>query len=268
MKLTKVLLAAGAVGLGVVAWRSSHTAFKSMRHEVQQVATWADKKVSMETRFEMLRRDANSIDGETDKVMNDLAREIVEVRDLTARTAELRAAVEKNAATLTARGQAITDATEKVRFGNRIVSKADALTQLEKDVAVYKRDKSRLADMDKTLGHRESIKETLSKTLDTMRSKKAEVLAAIDEVEADYKQTRLLAVESKYQMDDTKLAQIKESLRDLKKSVAVEKELQNLAPRVLEESPASSPAKTVKEILAPVTGAATPAPREATGESN
>ena len=268
MKLTKILLVAGAVGLGVVAWKSSHSAVKSMRHEVQAVATWADKKVSMETRFEQLRRDANSIDGETDKVMNDLAREIVEVRDLTARTAELRAAVEKNAATLTARGQAITDATEKVKYGSRTVSKADALTQLEKDVAVYKRDKSRLGDLEKTLGHRESIKETLSKTLDTMRSKKAEVLAAIDEVEADYKQTRLLAVESKYQMDDSKLAQIKESLRDLKKSVAVEKELQNLAPRVLEESPASAPAKTVKEILAPVTGAATPALPEATGEAN
>ena len=267
MKLKKMLLVAGVAALGVVAWKSSNGVAKSFRHEVQSVAVWAEKKVPMEARFEQLRRDAQSIDGEMDKVKNDLAREIVDVRDLTERTAQHRAAVEKNAGTLTARGQAITDATEKVKYGARTVSKAEALAQLEKDVAGYKRDKQRLAQMETTLSHREAIKETLAKTLDSMRTKKAEVLAAIDEVEADYKQTRLNAVESKYQMDDTKLAQIKESLRDLKKSVAIEKELQNLTPRVLDEAPAAGPAKTVKEILAPVTGVATPAAPEANDEN-
>jgi len=265
MKLKKMLLVAGVAALGVVAWKSSNGVAKSFRHEVQSVAVWAEKKVPMEARFEQLRRDAQSIDGEMDKVKNDLAREIVEVRDLTDRTAQLRAAVEKNVGTLTARGQAITDATEKVKYGARTFSKVEALAQLEKDVAGYKRDKQRLTQMETTLGHREAIKETLSKTLDSMRTKKAEVLAAIDEVEADYKQTRLNAVESKYQMDDTKLAQIKESLRDLKKSVAVEKELQNLTPRVLDEA---GPAKTVKEILAPVTATATPAAAPEANDDN
>ena len=123
----------------------------------------------------------------------------------------------------------------------------------------YARNKQRLALLETTLTHHEVIKETLAKTLDSMKTKKAEVLAAIDEVEADYKQMQLTAVESKYQMDDTKLAQIKQSLRELKKSVEIEKEKQNLTPRVMEDAPASAPAKTVKEILAPVTGAAQPA---------
>jgi hypothetical protein len=259
MKLKKILLVAGAVGLGVVMWKSSNGIVKSLRHEAQAAVTWVETKVPMEKRFDQLRRDAQSIDGEMEKVKNDLAREIVEVRDLTNRTAELRAAVEKNAVTLTARGQVITDATEKVKYGARTFSKADALTELQKDVNGYARSKQRLALLETTLTHREVIKETLAKTLDSMKTKKAEVLAAIDEVEADYKQMQLTAVESKYQMDDTKLAQIKESLRALKKSVEIEKEKQNLTPRVLEETPASAPAKTVKEILAPVTGTAQPA---------
>ena len=259
MKLKKILLVAGAVGLGVVMWKSSNGVVKSLRHDAQAAITWVETKVPMEKRFDQLRREAQSIDGEMEKVKNDLAREIVEVRDLTNRTAELRAAVEKNAATLTARGQAITDATEKVKYGTRTFSKADALTELQKDVNGYARNKQRLALMETTLTHRETIKETLAKTLDSMKTKKAEVLAAIDEVEADYKQMQLTAVESKYQMDDTKLAEIKKSLRELKKSVEIEKEKQNLTPRVLEEAPASAPAKTVKEILAPVTGTAQPA---------
>jgi len=261
VKFKKMLLVAGAVGLGVVMWKSTNTVVKSVRHEAQSVATWvvSDANVPMEKRFEMLRRDAQSIDGEMERVKNDLAREIVEVRDLTARTAELRAAVEKDAATLTARGQAITDATEKVKYGARTLPKAEALTQLERDVNGYARSKQQLATMETTLGHREAIKETLAKTLDGMRSKKGEVLAAIDEVEADYKQLQLTAVKSKHPvLDDSKLSQIKESLRALKKSVAIEKEKQNLTPRLLDEAPAAGPAKSVKEILAPVTGAATP----------
>ena len=259
MKLKKILLVAAVAGLGVVLFKSSNGVVKSLRHEVQAATTWVETKVPMEKRFELLRRDAQSIDGEMEKVKNDLAREIVEVRDLTNRTAELRAAVEKNAVALTARGQAITDATEKVKFGTRTFSKSDAMADLQKDVNGFTRSKQRLALMETTLAHRETIKETLAKTLDGIKTKKAEVLAAIDEVEADYKQMQLTAVESKYQMDDSKLAEIKKSLRELKKSVEIEKEKQNLTPRVLEETPASAPAKTVKEILAPVTGTAQPA---------
>ena len=39
MKLKKILLVAGAVGLGVVMWKSSNGVVKSLRHEAQAVVT-------------------------------------------------------------------------------------------------------------------------------------------------------------------------------------------------------------------------------------
>ena len=254
--IKKMLLVAGVAGLGVVGFKAAgnsiERAARTARHEVQAATQWAESKVPMEKRFEMLRQDAQAIDGEMEKVKNELAREIVEVRDLTNRTGELRAAVERKHGELTARGKAIDDAAEKVSIGKRTVSKTDALAQLQKDVTGYGGDKSRLATMEATLANRETIRDTLSKTLDGMKTKKAEVLAAIDAVEADYKQLQLAAVESKYQADDTKLARIKESLRALKKSVEIERVKQDLTPRVLEDAPAAAPAKTAKEILAPL----------------
>ena len=206
MKLKKLLLVAGVATVGVMGFKwagnSIERVTRTARQEAREVATWVEGQVPMEKRFEQLRRDAQAIDGEMEKVKNDLAREIVEVRDLTNRTAELRASVEKTATALTARGQAIDDATEKVKYGTRTFSKTEALAELQKDVNRYTRDKSRLASMEATLVNRETIKETLSKTLDSMKTKKAEVLAAIDEVEADYKQLQLAAVESKYQADE------------------------------------------------------------------
>ncbi len=259
MKVKKVLLIAAAAGLGVIALKSAGKVLPHAAREVRdEVSALFDRHLPMEKKFAMLRREANGIDGEMEKVKNELAREIVEVRDLTARTAEHRAAVETNAKTLTARGKVIQDANEYVSYGSRKVTKADALTQLQRDVTVYARNKKQLAAMEATLASRETIKETLGKTLDSMRSKKGEVLAAIDEAEAEYKQLQLNAVESKYQADDTKLAQIKESLRALNKSIAIERERQNLTPRLLEETPASAPAQTVQEILAPVTGETVP----------
>ena len=260
MKTKKVVGIALAVGLGVLALKSARGVnglFHSLRHDAQDVTAWVESQVPMEKKFAQLRRDAGEIDGEMEKVKNELAREIVEVRDLKDRAAELRAAVETNDKTLTARGKVIDDAAEHVSFNGRKVSKADALAQYTRDVKVFAMNRKQLAAMEATLASREAIKETLVKTLDGMKSKKGEVLAAIDEAEAEYKQLQLTAVESKYQADDTKLARIKENLRSLKKKIAIEREKQNLTPVVLEEA-AAAPTKSAAEMLAAAKGEAVP----------
>lgn len=253
MKLKKLILVGAVVGAGLLAWKGSKF-IPHAKHEISVAIDWAESKVPMEKKFAMLRKDADSLDKDIDKVKNDLAREIVEVRELTLKTAELRASVEKNAKELVARGETITNATEKVVLvGRSSISVPEAKNRLEKDVARHLKDAKRLETMEKTLEHREQIRDTLVKTLDGMKAKKAEALAGIDELEAEYKQLQLSQVESKYQTDDSRLAKIKDDLRKIRKDVEVKKEVLNLTPRVLEETPVEgSAAKTVEEILAPV----------------
>ena len=252
MKLKKLILVGAVAAAGLVIWKGTKL-IPHAKQEISVVLDWADSKVPMEKKFSMLRKDAESLDKDIDKVKNDLAREIVEVRELTHKTGELRAQVEKNAKDLVARGETIKDATEKVVVGRQSISVPEAKNRLEKDVTRHLKDAKRLETMEKMLESREAIRDTLLKTLDGMKAKKAEAIAAIDELEAEYKQLQLTQVESKYQNDDTRLAKIKDDLRKIRKDVEVKKEVLNLTPRVMEDAPAEGTAgKTVEEILAPV----------------
>jgi len=252
MKLKKLILIGAVVAAGLVAWKGAKM-IPHASHEISVAIDWAESKVPMEKKFSMLRKDAESLDKDIDKVKNELAREIVEVRELTHKTGELRAQVETNAKALVARGETISNADKVVLVGRSSISIPEAKSRLEKDVARHMKDAKRLETMEKTLEHREAIRDTLTKTLDGMKAKKAEAMAAIDELEAEYKQLQLTQVESKYQTDDTRLAKIKDDLRKIRKDVEVKREVLNLTPRVMEETTAEgTAAKTVEEILAPV----------------
>ncbi|MGL6073254.1 MAG: hypothetical protein ACRC8S_03725 [Fimbriiglobus sp.] len=253
MKLKKLLLVGAIVGAVIIGTKVTRS-FSHVREDARAAISWVESQVPMEKKFKQLRHEANGIDKDMDKVKNELAREIVEVRELTQRTAELRATIAKESDRLTAQGERITEATQRVSYGKIEMSVAEATVRLQKDVNQFVRTKKNLELMEKTLVHRETIKDTLQKTLDSMKTKKAEVLAEIDEAEAQYKELTLANVESKYQADDTRLAKIKERLRGLKKEVDIEKEKLALSPRVMEETPATS-TKSVQEILAPLSKA-------------
>ena len=250
--LKKLLIVGVIAGAAVLAFKGTRF-ISHVKHEVSNARDWAETQLPMEKKFAHLRKDVDTLDRDLEKVKNELAREIVEVRELTVKTGELRAQVENEKKVLVTRGEAITDATEKVKYGSSTVSIPEAKHRLEKDVKVHVNNQNRLKAMETTLTHRESIKETLQKTLDTMKNKKADLLAEIDSVEAEYKTLQLTQVESKYQTDDSKLAKIKETLRQLKKSVDIEKEKLALTPSIREvQSTSTDTNKSVKDILAPL----------------
>ena len=218
--LKKLLIVGVIAGAAVLAFKGTRF-ISHVKHEVSSARDWAEGQLPMEKKFAHLRKDVDTLDRDLEKVKNELAREIVEVRELTAKSGELRAQVETEHKVLVARGDVITEATEKVKYGATMVSIPEAKNRLAKDVNIHVKNQSRLKMLEATLTSRETIKETLQKTLDTMKNKKAEMLAEIDAVEAEYKTLQLTQVESKYQTDDTKLAKIKETLRQLKKSVDI-----------------------------------------------
>lgn len=252
MGLFKKMLVGGLVAGGaIVAFRGTN-ALTHVRHEVRQARAWADDQVPMDKKFKVLRDDVAALDGEVDKVKTELAREIVETRELTAKTVALRAKVDGDKKDLLARGQAIKDATDKVKFGGREISVDAAKSKLQRDVTAHGHDKAHLATLEATLAHTEQNRDTLQETLTAMVTQKDELLAQIDAAEADYKRLQLEQVKSKYQTDDTKLARIKQRLAELRKQVEIKKERHILEPVGQETAPAATP--SVDDILRPVAG--------------
>lgn len=226
------------------------------RTEAHSVREWADDQIPVEKKISQMRREVGGLDRDVERVKDELAKEIVEVRELTNQVGALRAQVEGEQKALVSRGDQLKDATEKVSIGRSVVSVSEAKDMLKRDVNLHLKRKQQLDSMDKTLAHRERIRDTLEKQLDSMSKQKQELKAEIDAVEAEYKSVQLAQIESKYQNDDSRLSRVKESLTALRKKMDVEREKLKLSPRVYEDPSSTSAGQSVDDILAPLTSKA------------
>lgn len=247
--IKKLLLLAAVGGLAFVGIRATKMGSYA-RTEVSALGEWADEQIPVEKKIATMRKEVSGLDRDIEAVKDELAKEIVEVRELNTNTAQFRAQIENEQKSILARGEQLKDATEKVTVGKLTISVPEAKDQLQRDVSRHVNRKKQLASMEQSLGHRERIKDSLEKQLDGMVKQKQELAAAIDAVEAEYKSLQLQQIESKYQTDDSRLAKIKESLRGMRKKLDVEREKLKLTPRTSEEAVDS--AKSVDEILAPL----------------
>jgi len=222
--------------------------------------SWAERKLEKHTtpekKLEQLRKEVDGLDKDIDKTAGELAKAIVEVKDLTRETTALRAAVESEGKTLASRGQAIKDATGRVAYGNSTLTVDEAKSRLRRDVDTHVKRKRHLENLEKALATREQIRAKLQEQLDAQIAQKEDLRAALDNLEADLKDLQLQQIESKYQNDDSRMAQVKEKIRKMEKDIEVQKQKLQLLPKVHEEPSATTPTRSesVDEILAPVTG--------------
>lgn len=247
-----LLIAVVAVAAGVALKRTKVATYAVT--EAESIREWADDQIPVEKKIGQMRKDVSGLDRDVERVKDELAREIVEVRELTNHVASLQDRVKGEETALVRRAEELKTATGKVAVGRTTLSVAEAKDQLKRDVDLAVKRKQQLASLEKTLGHRERIRDTLEKQLDSMLKQKQELKAEIDAIEAEYKSLQLAQIESKYQRDDSRLARVKESLTALRKKLDVERVKLDLAPKGVEEPTATATGQTVDQILAPLTG--------------
>jgi chromosome segregation ATPase len=254
--MLKKLLLVGVIAAGVVGAVSLTKVGTRVRHEARSAVHWLDEQMPVEKKISMLRSEVGNLDRDIEKIKNELAKEIVAVRELTTTTNQLRAAVETENKQLVTRAEEIKDSTTKVKVGGAFISVPEATKQLNKDVNAHLTKKKSLEAYEKALTSREKIVKTLSQQFDTVKSKKEEFLAQIDEFEAEYKALQLQQMESKFQTDDTRLANLKKELANLNRNLEIEKTKLELEPRKYStEAATTSTSESIDNILNKLNGA-------------
>ncbi len=252
--LKKILLVAGIGFAAFVVLKNTRMAGYA-REEVSAVGEWIDSKVPTEKKIRALRKEVKALDKEIDKASDELAKEIVEVDYLSTDINRETARVAREEKKLRAAGEAISAATERVvHYGHLTVKVDEAKQLLADDVKRLTDSRQTISVMTETLASRERIKDVLQKQVEAIKMQKRELTAAIDRLEADFKRLQLQQIESKYQFDDTKLAAVKDSLKDLQKEIEIKRTKLKLAPARASESGAPANNLTVDEILAPLNG--------------
>ncbi|HUR54230.1 MAG TPA: hypothetical protein VMZ71_08870 [Gemmataceae bacterium] len=244
--------------IGVVGWHAIRDSKfgTRIRTEVAAMRKAAEDSTSPEKDLARIKTDIKLLDLEIQKLIKPLAAETVRVRDLKEQVGEQRAKLSQAKEVLQARAAAIKAAAENVTFGERTMPISTAKSELEDGVKRYTNNLKSVEAQEMTLASRERIKDTLEKQLETLKTQKVELAAAVDALEAEVTLLKLQQMESRYQTDETRLARVKESIRELKSKVAVSREELKLMPAVFDAPAASLSAnKTVDDIMAPLSTA-------------
>lgn len=258
--MLKKLIVLGVIGFVAVSAIKGSKFGSYIRAEFESLRCRAEANISPEKEVARLRSEVKQLDKDIMGVVNQLAAERVAVNHLRERADDLAAKQSKDKELLQARATAIKAATEQVTFGDRKLSVPSAKAELEDGVKRFSANQKSLDSIEAAIVSRTKVRDVLEKQLETLKAQKAELAAAIDALEAELTALKLQQMESKYQTDDTRLGKIKEDIRALRTKMEVEREKLKLLPAALEApvAPAAA-AKTVEDIMAPLTAPAKPA---------
>ena len=253
--MLKKLVILGVIGFVAVTAIKGSKFGSYVRAEWQALRDRCEASIPPEREIARLRNEVKLLENDMRTIVKQLARENVETEELRQKVAELRTRQGNDKELLTSRAAAIKSATEFVSFGDRKLSVPAAKAELAEGVRRYSINQKSLEAQEATLASRERVREGLAKQLDTMRNQKNELSAAIDAVEAEVTAAKLRQMESKYQTDDSRLAKIKEDIRELRKNLAIQNAEIDLLPKALEPSPSKATSEqSVDDILAPLNG--------------
>jgi len=254
--MLKKVFVVGAAGLLVAAVLTQTKVGNLAWGWLDRAERHLDSKIKPDEEIRRIKKEVGNLDKDVETAKGNLAEEIVEVKYLTKRTDELRVAVETSRKAVEARRAVFAGDDKFVKWDNKTISVANAKDRLAAEVANHKSLEKEFKAQETMLAVRERSKTLAEQHLQALVAQKAELEAAVSELEADIKLAKIEQVESKYQNDGTRMAQVKKDLTDLRKRIEIQREKLALSKKI---DPKSAENKTVDEIFAALDEKAEPA---------
>lgn len=193
-----------------------------------KVRTSASKQVPVEFEIDRIRNQIAQLMPDMKKNVGVIAEEMVAIENLKKNIADTQAKLEE-------RKQGIltmTDGLEKgatfVSLSGKPCSRDKAEEQLTKELASYKRCETELESRKQLLEAKERALDAARQQLSEMHEQKRELEVAVAQLEAEVKTVRLAQTRCKVQIDDSRLAEIKSSLAEIRTKLEVEKKTAEL----------------------------------------
>ena len=245
----KKIAIVGAAGLLTAAVLTQTKAGAYLSHQFDKADQYLESQISPEEEVARIKVEVARLDKDIDKARGSVAEERVEAKLLKARVAEKQTQVEASRAAVEARGKALKEAglVKTVKFNGREVSYDRAKELLQNQVTAHKVLEKEYKSLESMLSVRDRTRELAEEHLQALVTQKADLEAAVTNLEADIKVAKIEQVQSKYQNDGTRMAEVKESLAKLKKRIEIQREKLNMAKQY---SGSTTENKSVEEILA------------------
>jgi chromosome segregation ATPase len=219
--------------------------------------SWVDRaekriesSIPPEEEVRRIKSEVNKLEKDIDRAKGSLAEEVVEVRYLKGKVEDLRVQVDKSRSMVEMRAKMLKENTDTklVKWDGREISYTRGKELLANEVKAFKHLETEFKAEETKMATHQRTRDLAEQLLQSLVSQKAEMEAAVTELEAAIKIARIEQVESKYQNDGTRMAEIKESIKALHKRLDVQREKLSLSKKI--DGRSSVENKSVDEIMA------------------
>jgi len=219
MKKTIALVAAGVIGLAVLAKTTNVSSYVSTLWSQARVAA----KASVPTKFEIdrIRNDIASLDQDLDRMIRPIAEHKVAVE-------KLRKDLVRDDERLAEQKKVLLDATaavkgakagDKLVYGGKAFTPEQVKARIALDFESYKRFEATVTAQKKVLESKEGTLRAAQEQLSTFLSKKREFEVQLAQLEAENEVNQVAAVGTDIKIDTTRVATIAQSLGELRETI-------------------------------------------------
>lgn len=224
----------------------------------KKVQNAAAQSVPIEVEIERLKEEAKKLQPDLNKNIALVANEMAQVDKMDREITVTRTNLAEQKGKLVQMANWIESGETQFIAEGKVYSRDQVAERMDRNWKSYKRSESELKFREKELAIRKKTLDSAKDQLDAMKDKEKELKLAIAELESELKSVRVEQTRSQFQMDDSRLSDIKQSIEELRTRVNAERykvELEGrltstgTVPEKVDVQPVKNLAKEIKEAL-------------------
>jgi len=243
-KVAIVAVAVGAV-MSMLSFTKVGSYASTGWHKVRSNAA---RQVPIEFEIDRLRNEIGQLIPDLKKNLSAVAEEMAAVENLERDVAASKVKLDEQKTVLLKLAKDLDGGQKEFVYTGRAIDRERAATLLSKGWEAYKRSENTLKSRNQELELKRRALDSAKEQLAAMKEQKQELEVQIAQLEAEVKTVRLAQTRSKFQFDDSRLADIKRSLRDLQTRLDVEVKTNDLEREYIASEVVTSTDKKVQPV--------------------
>ncbi len=180
-----------------------------------KVKNTAKNQVPLEFEVERVRHEIARLDDDVRGQLGPIAEEMATIKTLERRIQVTRKGLREQKAQILVMTRELETGAKFITFGEDEYSADELRAKLDRDFSSYKRCEAELKSQEQLLAAKEKSLKAVREQLASMKTLKRDLQVQLARIEAELKTVRLAQTRDKYQLDDSRLSDIKSSLAEI-----------------------------------------------------
>lgn len=189
----------------------------------QKARTSVSHSVPIEVEIERLKQEAKGLMPDLNKNIALVANEMAAVEKMDREITVKKTNLADQKARLVQHANMVESGETQFIVNSKVYTKDQIVERMARDYESYKRADSELKFNERELAIKKKALDSAKEQLRAMKDKEQELKLAIAELEAELKAVRVAQTRSQFQIDDSRLSDIKQSLEELRTRVNAER---------------------------------------------